>query len=67
LATPASPIKAPNADGFIQRWLLLEPIAADELTQGAVQALVKKDIKSVTVVPQDGDKVIVEAGTRLAW
>src|SRR6185436_14143714 len=68
LATPTSPIKAPNADGFIQRWLLLEPIAADELTDGAVQALVKKEHfpNQFTVVPQDGEKVIV-GGAELTW
>jgi metallo-beta-lactamase class B len=68
LTTPASPIKAPNADGFIQRWLLLEPIAADELTQGAVQALVKKEHfpNQFTVVPQDGEKVTV-GGAELTW
>jgi len=26
LTTPASPDKAPDRDGFLQRWLLLEPI-----------------------------------------
>ena len=68
LATPASPIKAPNADGFIQRWLLLEPIAADALTEGAVQALVKKEHfpNQFTVVPQDGEKVTV-GGAELTW
>ena len=68
LATPASPEKAPNADGFIQRWLLLEPIAADGLTDGAVQALVKKEHfpNQFTVVPQDGEKVSV-GGAELTW
>lgn len=68
LATPASPEKAPNADGFIQRWLLLEPIAADGLTDGAVQALVKKEHfpNQFTVVPQDGERVSVD-GAELTW
>jgi hypothetical protein len=68
LATPASPEKAPNADGFIQRWLLLEPIAADGLTDGAVQALVKKEHfpNQFTVVPQDGEKATV-GGAKLTW
>ena len=68
LATPASPEKAPNEDGFIQRWLLLQPIAADGLTDGAVQALVKKEHfpNQFTVVPQDGEKVSV-GGTELTW
>ena len=65
---PRHPIKAPNADGFIQRWLLLEPIAANELTEGAVQALVKKEHfpNQFTVMPQDGEKVIV-GGAELTW
>jgi hypothetical protein len=68
LTTPTTPEKAPNADGFIQRWLLLEPIAANGLTDNAVQALVKKEQFSnqFTVVPKDGDKVTV-GNTELTW
>jgi hypothetical protein len=68
LTTPATPEKAPNADGFIQRWLVLEPIGTNGLTDSAVQALVKKEqfTNQFTVVPGDGDKVTV-GGTELAW
>jgi len=68
LATPSSPEKALNADGFIQRWLLLEPIAADGLTDSAVQAMVKKEHlpDQFTLVPQDGEKVTV-GGAELTW
>ena len=68
LTRPASPAKAPDADGFIQRWLLLEPIPAAGLTDSAVQAAVKKDYfpNQFTVVPRDGDKVTV-GGAELAW
>jgi hypothetical protein len=68
LTTPATPEKAPNADGFIQRWLLLEPIGANGLTDSAVQALVKKEHfpDQFTVIPRDGDKVSV-GGTELTW
>jgi len=68
LSTPASSEKAPNADGFIQRWLLLEPIPANGLTDGAVQALVKKEHfpDQFTVVPRDGGKVAV-GGAELTW
>ena len=61
LTTPATPEKAPSADGFIQRWFLLEPIGANGLTDSAVQALVKKEHfpGQFTVVPRDGDKVAV--------
>jgi len=68
LTRPASPAKAPDADGFIQRWLLLEPIPAAGLTDSVVQAAVKKDYfpNQFTVVPRDGDKVTV-GGAELAW
>src|SRR5260370_38578978 len=61
LTNPASPEKAPAADGFIQRWLLLEPIGANGLTDGAVQAAVKKEYfpGQFTVIPRDGHKVTV--------
>ena len=68
LTPPASPEKAPDADGFIQRWLLLEPIAANGLTDSAVQAAVKKEYfpNQFTVVPHDGDKVTV-GNAELTW
>jgi hypothetical protein len=68
LTRPASASKAPDTDGFIQRWLLLEPIAAGELTDSAVQAAVKREYfpNQFTVVPHDGDKVAVSGGD-LNW
>lgn len=68
LTTPATPEKSPNAEGFIQRWLLLEPIGANGLTDNVVQALVKKEQfpNQFTVVPKDGDKVTV-SGNELTW
>jgi hypothetical protein len=68
LTRPASPDKAPGADGFIQRWLLLEPIPASGLTDAAVQAIVKKEYfpNQLTVVPRDGEKVTA-GGAELAW
>jgi hypothetical protein len=61
LTKPATPEKAPAADGFIQRWLLLEPIPANGLTDSAVQAEVEKEYfpNQLTVIPHDGDKVTV--------
>jgi hypothetical protein len=43
---------------------LLEPIAANGLTDSAVQAAVKKEYfaNQFTVIPHDGDKVTVGAG-----
>jgi hypothetical protein len=68
LTKSASLEKAPNANGFIQRWLLLEPISANGLTDSAVQAAVKKEYfpDQFTVVPRDGDKVTV-GGAELTW
>ncbi|MBL8171373.1 MAG: acetylxylan esterase [Acidobacteria bacterium] len=68
LTKPVTPTKAPSVDGFIQRWLVLEPIAATGVTDNAVQALVKKDLfpNQFTVVPKDGDKVSV-GNNELTW
>ena len=68
LTSPTLPERAPNADGFIQRWLLLEPIGADGLTDSIVQVVVKKEHfpNQFTVIPHDGDKVTV-GGTELTW
>jgi hypothetical protein len=68
LTHPATPTKAPDADGFIQRWLILEPIGANGLTDGVVQAAVKKEYfpNQFTVIPRDGDKVTVELSA-LTW
>jgi hypothetical protein len=68
LEKPATIEKLPDAQGWIQRWLILEPIPANGLTDSAVQAEVKKDYfpNQFTVVPRDGDKVTVE-GTELSW
>ena len=58
----------PNADGFIQRWLILEPITANGDTQNAVQAIVKTEHfpNELTIMPKDGDKVTVN-GQELTW
>ena len=69
LAPPASPSKATDGDGFLQRWLLLEPIAVSpQLTDSAVQATVKKEYfpNQLTVIPRDGDKVTA-GGVDLTW
>jgi hypothetical protein len=65
---PASAEKAPDADGFMQRWLILEPIRANGLTDSAVQAAVKKEYfpGQFSVIPRDGDKVTV-GGEELTW
>jgi hypothetical protein len=69
LVPVATPSKAPNADGFVQRWLILEPIrVAGQLTDSAVRTLVTTDHfpDQLTVIPRDGDKVTV-GDTTLTW
>ena len=68
LMRPSSPQKAPAADGFIQRWLLLEPIGVTGLTESAVQSIVKKEYfpHQFTVVPHDDDKVTA-GEAQLTW
>lgn len=68
LTKPVAAEKPTGADGFIQRWLLLEPIGANGLTDSVVQATVKKEYfrDQFTVIPRDGDKVTV-GGAELLW
>ena len=68
----ASP-KAPDADGFLQRWVLLEPINKPNrsntvFTDSYVRANLTAEYfpNQLTVLPHDGDKVTV-AGEELAW
>ncbi len=69
LERPASAEKAPTADGFIQRWLILEPIRSNAgLTDNAVKETVRKEYftNQFSVIPRDGDKVTV-GGEELTW
>ena len=62
LTRPSSAPKAPDVAGFLQRWLILEPIrVAPQLTDSAVQAVVKKEYfpNQFTVIPHDGDTVTI--------
>ena len=69
LVRPDSRGKAPDADGFLQRWLILEPIPVDaRLTDGAVRATVQSERfpDQLTVMPRDGDTVVIGDET-LTW
>jgi hypothetical protein len=73
LTSPVSLAKSPATNGFLQRWLVLEPIRVpirsnQELRDSYVQAALKKDYfpDQFTRVPRDGEKVTVD-GTELAW
>jgi len=66
---PASAEEPSDDDGFIRRWLILEPIrVSGQLTDSAVQAAVKKEYfpNQLTVIPHDGDTGTV-GGTGLTW
>jgi hypothetical protein len=74
-AVPASTLSAPQTaewkpgpDGFIRRWLVLEPIPAPGLTDSIVQATVKKSpfVSALSAIPRDAEKVNVD-NTQLAW
>lgn len=69
LRPAVSPTKPADADGFIPRWLILEPIRVPaQLTESAVQAAVKKEYfpNQFTVVPKDGDTATV-GGEQVTW
>jgi hypothetical protein len=73
LTKPTSAEKAPDADGFIQRWLVLEPIPIQirsnaQLVDSFVKTTIKTDYfpDQYTVIPRDGDKVTVNS-TDLKW
>jgi len=69
LSRPASPTKPADADGFLRRWLVLEPIrTTGSLTDSAVRTAVATEYfpHQLTVIPRDGDRVTV-GDTELAW
>jgi hypothetical protein len=68
LTRPASPAKPTGADGFIQRWLLLEPIQVPgQLTEAAVRSAVEKDFPvTATPLPHDGDTLKI-GDSELKW
>jgi len=69
LVRPSSATAAPDAEGFVRRWLLLEPIpVSGQLTQSAVRDTVTKDYfpNQLTVLPHDGDTVSA-ANASLTW
>jgi hypothetical protein len=68
LARPTSPAKPTDAGGFIQRWLLLEPIRVQgQLTESAIRTAVEKDFPApVTPLPHDGDQLTL-GDSELTW
>ena len=69
LISPKSPETAPRADGFLRRWLVLEPVRTKgQLTESAIQGAVKTDVfaEPLTVLPRDRDTVTVDS-SQLTW
>lgn len=68
LVSPTTATRLTAADGFIQRWMLLEPIPVNGLTRGEVQGMVQKQYfpEQFIVIPKDGEKETVGDGT-LTW
>ena len=68
LARPASPARPTDRAGFIQRWLLLEPIRVPgQLTQTAVRTAIEKDFSvPLTPLPRNGEKLTV-GDSELTW
>jgi len=68
LTRPVSPSKPAGPDGFIQRWLLLEPIPVPgQLTEAAVRSAVEKEFPvDAAPLPKDGDTLKI-AGSELKW
>jgi hypothetical protein len=69
LKTAPAGAKPPNPDGFIQRWLLLEPVRTNaQLTDSAVQAAVQANNFSgdFSVVPRASDTATA-GGSELRW
>jgi hypothetical protein len=69
LMRPASAERPPNADGFIQRWLILEPIRSNiSLSDNAVKEAARKEYfpNQFSAIPRDGDKVKV-GEAEVAW
>jgi len=68
LARPTSAAKATNADGFIRRWLLLEPIRVPgQLTESAVRTAVEQDFPvTAAPLPHDGQTLTV-GDSQLTW
>ena len=67
-ARPTSAAKGTNGDGFIQRWLLLEPIRVPgQLTQAAVRTAIEKDFQAPSGPPPlDGEK-LTAGDSELTW
>ena len=63
IVRPATPSKPAGPNGFLQRWLILEPIPVNgQLTDSAVHTTVSREYFSgqLSVTPRDGDVLTVD-------
>jgi hypothetical protein len=68
LTRPATPEKPPGTDGFLQRWVILDPISHNGLGDSAVRAAVAREFfpDQLSVVPRDGETVTI-GGAEHTW
>lgn len=69
LSRPVSPTKPADSEGFLRRWLVLEPIRTmGQLNDRAVRTLVASAPfpDYLTAIPHDGD-VVTAGDTQLTW
>ena len=68
LEKPTTPTKPVDNQGFIRRWLILDPITAQGVTQNEVQAVVKTQHfpDELTLIPRDGMTVTM-SDAELTW
>lgn len=67
LTRPTPPPKPPNAAGFLQRWLVLEPVRVPgQLTESAVRAAIQDAALPPSAVPRDGETLDLR-GTTVTW
>ena len=69
IVRPATATRPASANGFLQRWLILEPLAVPgQLTDSAVRATVSREYfpGQLTLMPRDGDTVTAD-GKPLEW
>lgn len=69
LTRPTTPTKAPDANGFLRRWLVLEPIRTNgQLNDSAIRTLVGTTHfpDQLTTLPRHGDTVMA-GENRLTW
>jgi hypothetical protein len=60
LSRPTRPAKAADADGFLRRWLVLEPIrTTGSLADSAVRTLIATEHfpNQLSTLPRDGERV----------